>query len=233
MSEKRELKHVVIVPDGNRRWAVARGLAASQGHVIALNYDKFLSIFEDCNKLGIKYMSAWGFSTENWKRSEAEKKVLFKIFSDLVDMMQRDAHKNKFRFRHFGRKDRLPKELVDKMAVLEEDTLEYDEFGFNLLLDYGGRDEILRAVNKVLKSGKNEISEEVFASYLDSAGLPDPDLIIRTGGEKRLSGLLPFQGTYAELYFMDLKFPDFGVEQLREAVDWYNGVDRRFGGDSK
>jgi len=132
-----------------------------------------------------------------------------------------------------GRKDRLPRKLVKALRKLEEETHDYSDFNVQLCLDYGGRDEIIRAVNKMLKSGVKKVDEKMFSDNLDSAGIPDPDLIIRTSGEKRLSGLLPFQSVYAELYFSDSYFPDFDALELRKAVKSFGNRVRRFGGTAR
>ncbi|MDO8627652.1 MAG: undecaprenyl diphosphate synthase family protein, partial [Candidatus Diapherotrites archaeon] len=200
----------------------------------------------------------------------------FDLVSDFVDKYKQDLHKDKIRFRHIGRKERLPKELSKKLIDLEKQTKNYDEFNVQLYLDYGGRDELLRAINKLLKSerfrNKNnspileggrgraisrlgssrdgggvrsrvgggntnlrkknkEITEEEFKKYLDTNSIPDPDLIIRTSGEYRLSGFMPFQSTYSELYFTDKHFPDFNTAELRKAIQEFSKRKRRFGGD--
>jgi len=225
-------KHVVIIPDGNRRWARHRGLEPHFGHYKAGSYSSVESLFKEAKKLGIECVSVWGFSTENWKRDDGEKKAIFDLILGGAERFRKDAGKNKIRFRHVGRKDRLPKKLVYVLERLEKETEEYGNFTVQLCLDYGGRDEIVRAVNKVIKSGRKEIKEEEFSGFLDTAGVLDPDLIIRTSGEKRLSGMMPFQSVYAELYFSKIFFPEFGGRELRRAVRAYSKRVRRFGGDN-
>lgn len=225
--------HVVIIPDGNRRWAREKGLIASVGHYSAGSYDNIESIFDEGRKLGIKYMSIWAFSTENWGRDKREIKAVFDVVMGGVERFRRDAHKNKIRFRHIGRKDRIPKKLAVELRKLEEETEDYGDFSVQLCFDYGGRDEILRAINRMLKSGKKKINEEEFRKNLDTSGIPDPDLIIRTSGEKRTSGFMPFQSAYAELYFIEKYFPDFNRNDLRKAVSEYSKRVRRFGGTNK
>jgi len=222
--------HVAVIPDGNRRWAKKRGLVGSEGHRTAGNYESLKELFEEAKRLGVKYLSLWGFSTENWKRNAIEKKVLFDIIEKLVDNALNDSGKNGICFKHIGRKDRLPSELLGKIEALEEATEEFSEFYVLLCLDYGGRDEIVRAVNKAVRGGK-EVGEESFFSYLDTTGIPDPDLIIRTGGDRRISGFMPYQSVYSEFYFSDLFFPDFKPDNLREAIEDYTKRQRRFGGD--
>ena len=224
-------EHVVIIPDGNRRWAKSKGLLASEGHVKSASYDNLKGILNGARESGVKYLSMWGFSTENWKRSDKEKKVLFSLLGDLLDKLLIDAKKNRICVRHLGRKDRLPKELIEKLNNLERETKSYNDFYFQLCLDYGGRDEIIRAVIKLVSEGKKDINEIEFLDYLDSSGLPEPDLIIRTSGEKRLSGIMPYQSAYAELCFVDKPFPEFKGEDLKEAVREFGRKNRRFGGD--
>jgi len=221
--------HVAIIPDGNRRWAKEKGYEGSFGHYKAGAYDNIEELFREAKDLGVGYMSIWGFSTENWKRNKKEIEAVFNVVLNGVEKFRKDAQKNKIRFRHIGRKDRLPKNLVLELKKLEEETKDYEDFNVQLCLDYGGRDEIVRAVNKILKSGKKEISEEDFVKNLDSDGIPDPDFIIRTSGENRMSGFMPYQGAYAELYFADVHFPDFGAKELRKAIKEFGDRQRRFG----
>ncbi len=223
-------QHIAIIPDGNRRWAVSNGLAKTEGHRKPAARDNLYSLFTVAKELGVRYLTFWAFSTENWKRPGKEVKVLFDILEGLCDQLQDDAVKNKIKFRHLGRKDRLPKHIVKKLTALEESTKDYSDFYVQLCLDYGGRDEIARAVNKMLKEGVQEVHEEDIARYLDSADIPDPDLIIRTSGEQRTSGFMPYQSTYAELYFCDKHFPDFSPDDLRDAVKTFGTRKRRFGG---
>ena len=228
--QKNVPNHVVIIPDGNRRWAEERGLSKLEGHKAASSYEKMLVLFEEGKKLGIKYFTLWLFSTENWKREEKEIKNLFDIILKFFRKLRNDCRKNEIKFRHLGRRDRLPKDLVNEIEKLEEATKNYDKFYLQVCVDYGGRDEISRAVNKIIKDGVKELKEDDFKNYLDSAGIPDPDLIIRTSGEHRLSGFMPYQSTYAEFYFPNMYFPDFGPEELRKAVDEFaERRRRRFG----
>ncbi len=223
--------HIAIIPDGNRRWAKQKGLDEIEGHRVGGAYEKIKSLLDESKKLGVKYFSIWVFSTENWKRSQRELDSLFEIIGTLISKIEDNLIKNKIKFRHIGRKDRLPKKLVDIVEHLEELTKDFDKFNFQLCMDYGGRDEIVRAVNKILKNGFAEITEKDLINYLDSQGLPDPDLIIRTSGEYRMSGFMPFQSAYSEFYFTDVHFPDFGPSQLKEAVESFDKRKRRFGGN--
>ena len=225
--------HVAIIPDGNRRWAREKGLEATQGHYKAAAYENIEALFNECKSIGIKYLSIWVFSTENWKRDKKEVDTLFELLLKGIEKFRELAGKEEIRFKHVGRKDRLPKNIVSEMEKLEEETKNYDKFNVLLCMDYGGHDEIVRAVNKVIKSGAKEVDENKFEEYLDTNGIPEPDLIIRTSGEHRTSGFMPWQGAYAELYFSDCYFPDFGPNELRAAITDYSRRIRRFGGTAK
>lgn len=222
-------KHIAIIPDGNRRWAKENGKAASEGHREAGSYEHLTELFQEAKNLDIKYLTFWVFSTENWKRNSTEINNLFELFVEKMKILTKEAHKNKIRFRHLGRKDRLPKELIDVLDKLEKETEDFKEYNVQFCLDYGGRDEVIRAINKILKMGVKEIKEGDLARYLDSEGIPDPDLIIRTSGEKRTSGFMPLQSSYSEFCFVDVNFPDFKPEHLRNAVKDYVNRNRRFG----
>jgi undecaprenyl diphosphate synthase len=225
--------HVVIIPDGNRRWARERGLSASFGHYTSASDERLIELMLESKNMGIKYLSFWGFSTENWKRDEREINSIFDLIFKKIHKLKELAHKHKIRFRHIGRKDRLPKKLLKELTILEGETKEYDELNVQLLLDYGGRDEIIRAVNKLIRSGVKKIDEETFKRYLDSNDIPDPDYIIRTSGEKRTSGLMPYQATYAEFYFTEVYFPEFDVNEYRKAIKSFKQRIRRFGATAK
>lgn len=222
--------HVVIIPDGNRRWARARGLKPWEGHYKSGSYDNLISLFREAKRLGVKYLSIWAFSTENWKRDKKEVDILLNLTLKRIMDFSKEIHNEKIRFRHIGRKDRIPVKLVRELEKLEKETAGYNESNVQLLLDYGGRDEIIRAVNKLIKNGK-EVGESEFSEALDTFDIPDVDLIIRTSGEKRLSGLMPFQGVYSELYFIDKHFPEFTAEDLRIAVEDFSNRKRNFGGN--
>lgn len=222
--------HVAIIPDGNRRWAKFRGLESHFGHYKSGSYSNIESLLKEAKKIGVRYVSIWGFSTENWKRSAEEKRAIFDMLLGGVERFMKFAKENKMKFRHIGRKDRLPKDLVRALGRLEEETKKYKDFEVLLCLDYGGRDEILRAVNGMLKNGIKKIDEKEFSKYLDTEDVPDPDLIIRTSGEYRLSGFMPFQAVYAELYFSKAYFPEFGIDELHKAIAEYGKRKRRFGG---
>ena len=219
---------MAIIPDGNRRWARKQGLSASFGHYQAGGVQNVISLIDECERLGVKYLTFWGFSTENWKRNDVEVDAIFQLVLRAVPQLRSTAQRKGLRFLHVGRRDRMPKRLVKALELLERETEGNTGLTIQLALDYGGKDELLRAVRKL--KGKKRITEEDIDGALDTAGVPDVDLVIRTSGEQRTSGLMPWQTTYAEWYFVDMFFPDFGPRELREAVEWFGRRVRRFGG---
>jgi undecaprenyl diphosphate synthase len=225
-------KHIVIIPDGNRRWAKENGVATHRVYkIVGENMDYLIDGAKDLN---IDHLTLWGFSTENWKRSnQKEISQLMVLFGAMLDRFQDKFHSDKRRFRHLGRKDRLPSKLIKKFEQLEQETSQYDGKSVNVAIDYGGRDELIRAISNCIKAGHKKVDEATFSEFLDTRGIPDPDLIIRTSGEKRLSGLMPWQSVYSEFYFTDVYFPDFGVDNLKEAIVDYSFRKRNFGGDQK
>ena len=222
--------HVAIIPDGNRRWARKQGLTASFGHYQAGGVQNVLALIDECERLGVRYLTFWGFSTENWKRDDVEVDAIFQLVLRAIPQLRSVAERKGIRFRHIGRRDRMPRKLVTALEKLEEETEQHEGLVVQLALDYGGRDELVRAVGKLVGSKKGKITENDITGALDTAGVPDVDLVIRTSGEQRTSGLLPWQTTYAEWYFVDMFFPDFGPRELREAVEWFGRRVRRFGG---
>jgi len=221
--------HVAIIPDGNRRWAKEKGLDVLKGVAKSAKLENIVALLDEAQKIGVKCISFWGFSTENWNRSATERKFIFDLILKVSTSLKKYCLENGVRFRHIGRKDRLPKELIEVLEEFERETADNDKIQVQFCLDYGGRDGILRAVQKIIKEGKSEIDEKGFFSYLDTKGAPEPDLIIRTGGEKRLSGFFLYEGAYAELYFSDLYFPDFGPKELNLAVEDFSNRKRNFG----
>ncbi|MEM4271472.1 MAG: polyprenyl diphosphate synthase [Candidatus Pacearchaeota archaeon] len=229
--EMRVPLHIAVIPDGNRRWAKEQGFVASKGYSRGGDYEHLKSLVNEARRLGTKYFSFWGFSTENWARGESEKNEIFKLVLRNIEKFRKDALENNLRFRHIGRKDRLPENILSELEKLEKETEKFSDFNVLLCLDYGGRDEIVRAVRKIIseKISLSEINEKKFSSYLDTKDIPDVDLIIRTAGEKRLSGFMPFQSTYSELYFSEKFFPEFGADDLRKAIEEYGKRKRNFG----
>ncbi len=222
-------RHVAIICDGNRRWAKEHGLPSFEGH--RRGYNVAIEIGKKARKLGIKALTFWIFSTENWDRSKEEVGYLMKLFEEMVDRYLREAMKEHVRIIHLGRKDRLPKSLREKIITAEEKTKKFDTYYLGVALDYGGRDEIVRAIKKISNDqfSISNINAEDFAQFLDTKDLPPLDLIIRPGGEKRLSGLLLWQSEYAELIFTDTNFPEFSPREFEKCIDEYCARQRRFG----
>jgi undecaprenyl diphosphate synthase len=227
------IKHIIIIPDGDRRWAKERGLPVWEGH--RRGTENITAMLEVCRDRNIPFLTMWGFSTENWKRPQDEIDHLFEYVLLGLKKQLKEAKKNGVRFRHIGRKERLPKDLLQQILVAEEETKHFANWNFTAALDYGGQDEIVRAVQKLAKrvaSGElspDDISIELLSQSLDTAELPFPDLIIRTSGEKRLSGMMPFQGVYAELAFVDTLFPAFSKKEFNAIIDDFAARHRRFG----
>ncbi len=227
-------KHVAIILDGNGRWAKKRNMPRNYGHVQGSKTVE--QIIEDGYKMGIEYITVYAFSTENWKRSKDEVDALMKLLGKyLIDCIERST-KNNMRVRVIGDKSALDSKLVARINELEEATKDATGLKFSIAINYGGRDEIRRAVAKIAEDVANQIikpsdiTEELISNKLDTAGLPDPDLLIRTSGEERLSNFLPWQLAYTEFYFTDVLWPDFNKEDLLTAIRYYNGRERRFGG---
>lgn len=226
--------HVAMILDGNRRWARARGLKPWEGH-----YHGYLAVEElakSVRQLGIHTFTVWAFSTENWERPKKEIDAIMDLFRKALKEKEKEFHRDKVALVHLGRKDRLPQDIQLSLTRIEVDTKKYmNNHVYNLAVDYGGRDEILRACKKALDEGinSNELDEKKLEKYLDTYGqpYPNPDLFIRTSGEQRTSGLLPWQMSYAEYYFENSHLPDFSPEKFREALLDYSRRRRRFGGN--
>ena len=227
-------RHVALILDGNGRWAKKRGLPRTAGHkqgCVAVE-----QIVEDAARLGIGYLTVYGFSTENWKRSAEEVGALMQLFRFYTKRLLKIAVENNVRVKMIGDRYRFAQDIIDGINNLEEKTRDNTGLTFVIAVNYGSRDEIRRAVQKMLtdcRDGKlspEEVDEAKIASYLDTAGIPDPDLMIRTSGELRLSNYLLWQLAYAELYVTDTLWPDFNREELIRAIEAYNKRERRFGG---
>jgi undecaprenyl diphosphate synthase len=224
--------HIAMILDGNRRWARARGLEPWEGH--KAGYKAVKSLAEASRTLGVHTFTVWAFSTENWERPQKEINEIMKLLRYGLDEMEPSLHKDKVRLIHLGRKDRLPKDAIEHIQRLENETRKYDSSHvFNMALDYGGKDEITRAVQKIIndKVTSDEVNAKLIESYLDTADQPYPyvDLFIRTSGEQRTSGLFPWQLDYAEFYFEQEHLPEFTPEKLKDAILDYSRRRRRFG----
>ena len=225
--------HIAIILDGNGRWAKKRGMPRSFGHVKGC--ENLEDICEVAKELGVKYLTVYAFSTENWKRSKEEVDGLMKLFRNYLKKCIKISQKNNIRVKVIGDITAFDSDIQESIEKLEDFSKDFTDLHFQIALNYGSRDEITRAVNRMLedqKAGKLEtpVSEDTISGYLDTAGLPDPDLMIRTSGELRLSNYLLWQLAYSEFYFTDVPWPDFHKEELERAIEAYNKRDRRFGG---
>ena len=226
-------RHIAIIMDGNGRWAKKRGLPRTAGH--SAGAEAFRRIANYCRTLGVEYLTVYAFSTENWKRSQEEVGGIMLLLRRYLEEAIRDMTKNRVRFRFFGDLSKLSPQLQKLCYDAENQSAEYD-VQVNFCLNYGGRDEIVRAARAFaaqVAEGKRkpeELTQELFSSYLYSAGVPDPELIIRPSGELRTSNFLPWQSAYSEYVFMDVLWPDFGPQDLDKAIDEYHRRNRRFGG---
>ena len=221
--------HVAIVPDGNGRWAERRGLPRLAGHEAGVK--KMRSLIEYLNERQIKYVTLYGFSTENWGRPEDEIKGLFRILAERIEKDVPKLHKRNIRVRHLGRLGELPDWLQDSIRKAEELTRNNTGLMLNLAFNYGGHVEIIDAVRRIVAEGipPEKIDEKLFCNYLYTAGIPDVDLLIRTGDEWRLSNFLLWQTAYSEYYFTDVLWPDFNKEDTDKALVAYSQRERRFG----
>lgn len=225
------LNHIAIIADGNRRWARKHRLPTFEGHRQGFNIT--MKLIRKAQELDIKVLTFWFFSTENWNRSKEEVAYLMKLCETMADKTLRDALKNKIRIVHLGRKDRLNDKLRQKILNAETNTEKFNQHYLCIALDYGGRDEVLRAVKKIdnSKFKIKDLSEENFNQFLDTKLLPypNPDLVIRTSGEYRTSGFMIWQAAYSEYIFIDKYFPDFTPQDLEKCIFEYQKRQRRFG----
>ena len=227
-------KHIAIIMDGNGRWAKKRGLPRQAGHKVGA--EAFRTIANYAKSIGLKYLTVYAFSTENWKRSEEEVSAIMELLEKYLREAIRDMDKNKVRFFFFGDLSRLSPELQEEARIAVERSKKYAGVQVNFCLNYGGRAEMVRAAQQFARDcveGKcrpEDLTEAHFSDLMYSAGVPDPELVIRPGGEMRTSNFLLWQSAYAEYYFTDVLWPQFGPKELDEAIDSYNKRNRRFGG---
>ena len=227
-------RHIAIIMDGNGRWAKKRGLPRTAGH--AAGAEAFRRTANYCRSIGVEYLTVYAFSTENWKRSEEEVAGIMKLLGAYLKEAIRDMEKNHVRFRFFGDLTRLSPKLQKLCEDAQNRSKEFGDVQVNFCLNYGGRDEIVKAAQAFAKDvaeGKREpaeLTEDILSVYLYSAGVPDPELIIRPSGEQRTSNFLLWQSAYSEYVFLDVLWPDFSSEDLEEAILQYNQRNRRFGG---
>lgn len=226
--------HIAIILDGNGRWAKAKGMPRSYGHVKGCaNLETICDIMKE---MGVKYLTVYAFSTENWKRSKEEIDGLMKLFRNYLKKCLKISEKNKMHVKIIGDVTAFDEDIQERIRELEDYSKDFDELYFQIALNYGSRDEILRGVRRLAqdaidgKISPQNIDTNVFESYLDTAGIPDPDLMIRTSGELRLSNYLLWQMAYTEFYFTEVAWPDFDKNELVKAIEKYNSRDRRYGG---
>lgn len=235
MSEELKMpQHVAIILDGNGRWAKAKGMPRNYGHVQGAKTVEV--ICEEAYKMGIQYLTVYAFSTENWNRPQGEVDALMKLLRNYMKTCLQTAKKNRMCVRVLGEKSRLDEDIRTRIEELEEATKDNDGLHFQIAINYGGRDEIVRASRKIAEkvaAGEmrpEEITETAIGNFLDTAGVPDPDLLIRTCDEQRISNFLLWQLAYTEFYFTPVPWPDFTREELVKAVEAYNHRDRKYGG---
>lgn len=226
-------QHIAIIMDGNGRWAKKRGLPKVMGHKQGVESVK--NITKACIKFGVKYLTIYAFSTENWQRPKDEVSVLFKLLEDFIKKESRIFHDNNVRVRIIGERNRIPPELIKIIEGLEQDTKDYNKLTLNIALSYGSRQEIVNAVRVLSGEAKKgaidpeAIDEKVFSRYLYTRDCPDPELLIRTSGEMRVSNFLLWQISYSEIYVTPKLWPDFGERDLKNAIEEYQKRERRFG----
>ena len=224
--------HIAIIMDGNERWAKKRGMPRTFGHSQGAKVVE--QILEDADHIGVKYLTVYAFSTENWSRPQTEVKALMNLLRRYMKTSLVKCAKNNVRVRVIGDKSMLDQDLQDSIADLERDTAANTGIGFQIAINYGGRDEIVRAVRRAAEKGllndPGRIDESLLNDCLDTAGIPDPDLLIRTCGEQRISNFLLWQLAYSEMYFTDKSWPEFDREELLKAIDAFNHRERRYGG---
>ena len=226
--------HIAIILDGNGRWAKAKGLPRGYGHVKGCaNLEQ---VCYDIKDLGVKYLTVYAFSTENWKRSREEVDGLMKLFRSYLKKCIKISRDNKMKIKIIGDISAFAPDIQESIRKLEEFSKDYDELYFQIAMNYGSRDEITRGMRKMAqdvadgKVSPDQITEDTIGSYLDTAEVPDPDPLIRTSGEQRLSNFLMWQLAYTEFYFTDVAWPDFHKAELVQAIEKYNQRDRRYGG---
>ena len=226
-------RHVAIILDGNGRWAKAKGLPRTAGHTAGAKNVEV--VCEESYNMGIEYLTLYAFSTENWNRSKEEVTALMNLLNQYLKNCLKTAKKNNMRIRVIGDISRLDPSMQEKICLLEKESASYTGLNLTIAINYGSRDEIVRGIKRMYqdveehKLDADAISEDTVSKYLDTADLPDPDLMIRTSGEQRLSNYLLWQLAYAEFYFTPVAWPDFHGEELRKAVEAYENRDRRYG----
>lgn len=221
-------KHIAIIMDGNGRWGKMHKNSRTYGHKIGAKVLE--DTIKNCLDLGISYLSVYAFSTENWKRSSIEVSAILKLFYSYLENKKDDLMEKNVKLVISGSKNMIPDKLLNKMNETCEYLKDNNNMVFNICFNYGGRQEIIDGINKILQEKKEKINIDEFNNYLYSPQIPDPDLVIRTGGEYRISNFLLWQISYSELYFTDVLWPDFNKSELKKAIEYYSTKDRRYGG---
>lgn len=222
-------RHVAIIMDGNGRWASSRGLPRSEGH--RAGYENLRRVVAAASKSGVAYLTLFAFSTENWDRPNEEVTGILALAAEVIRIETEDLHSNGIRIKHVGRLDRLPQELQDQIGEAVELTRDNKGMTLGIAFDYGGRYDVVQAIQRIIEDGvaKEDVTEEMVSNYLFTSSVPDPDLVIRTGGEFRISNFLLWQSAYAEFYSSEVYWPDFDGKQLQKAFEVYTRRERRFG----
>ncbi len=227
MSESRLPRHIAIIMDGNGRWAKKRLMPRTAGHKVGL--DTFVNTVDACSDLGIQCLTVYAFSTENWNREQTEVEALMKLMSSGITKYEPEMKRKNIRLKLVGDIDRFENKYREALIGVEERLAKNTGMLLCICLSYGGRQEIVHAVNRLLEQGKTNITAEDISANLYTAGVPDPDLVVRTSGEYRISNFLLWQSAYAEYYFTDVYWPDFDKNELQKALDSYAQRERRFG----
>jgi undecaprenyl diphosphate synthase len=229
MAETNVPRHIAIIPDGNRRWAEKKGMSKQEGYAIGIR--KIGDVLKWCKAADVHMLTMWGFSTDNFKRDRKEVEGLFELFKENLKkaIESDDRNKKELRVRFFGRLDLFPPEIQKMIKKAEEVSGKNTRYQLNLLLSYGGREELVDAVNSIISEGIRRVDEGVISDHLYTRGLPDPDIIIRTSGEQRLSGLMPWQSCYSEFFFCKKLWPDFSRRDFNSALREYAHRKRRYG----
>lgn len=220
--------HIAIIMDGNGRWATRKGLPRNLGHKEGVHAIE--RTIDACLKFGIKYCTFFAFSTENWKRSKEEIDGIFSLIRDYLNKDNNIFLEKQIKVQSIGILDPFPEDLKQSLLNIKQQTINYNKLNITFALNYGGRNDIVRAVNSLIKNGNKEINEKMLLENLDTKNMPEPDLVIRTSGEQRISNFLLFQMAYSELYFPKVYWPDFNEKHLYKALKKYQKRDRRFGG---
>jgi undecaprenyl diphosphate synthase len=228
MKNNLSLKHVAIICDGNRRWAREQGLLPIEGHNYAFDHT-ITNLVDTALEIGLPYLTFWIFSTENWNRPKLEVEGLMRLFRSVFSKKAEEFYKKNVRINHIGEISKFEPIIQDNIKKWVEKTKDNKQLTLTFAANYGGRDEIVRAIKKLKQEDVSSLSENNFSNWLDTRNIPDPELIIRPGGEIRLSGFMLWQCQYSELYFSKVKFPDFKGDELKKAIEVFDQRTRRFG----